>query len=230
MRVMNPANAEPAVNHTSSAPTTGALILAAGASTRLGQPKQLIQIPYRDGHETLLHRTARLTLEAGCATVVIVLGACDHPCRETLKTLPNLILLHNENWRAGMGATLSLGIAAFQNLPHIHSVLVTVTDQPHLTANSFSRLLTAHHQATTPATAAFYANRPGVPAIFRRTLFPTLAALTADQGARSLLTHLGPQLTTLPLPEAAFDLDTPADLRTLTGNDPRPPTREAVTS
>lgn len=193
-------------------------MLAAGASTRLGQPKQLVQVPYRDGYETLLHRTTRLALEAGCAPVVIVLGACDHPCRETLSTLPNLLILHNKDWRAGMGTTLSQGISAFENIPHIDSVLITVTDQPHLTTDSFTRLLATHHQATTQATAAFYANRPGVPALFRRTLFPALAALTADQGARSLLTQLGPHLTTLPLPEAAFDLDTPADLRTLTDN------------
>jgi molybdenum cofactor cytidylyltransferase len=197
--------------------TVGALVLAAGASTRLGQPKQLVEVAYGGGRETLLRRTARLALEAGCGPVVVVLGACDEPCRETLARLPGVVILHNADWRAGMGTTLSLGIAAFRELPQVESVLVTVVDQPHVSAESLSRLLAVHQGSRTSATAAFYANRAGVPAIFRRRLFPALAGLTADQGARSLLGRLGPEVIAVPMPEADFDVDTAADLRALIG-------------
>ncbi len=190
---------------------TAAIVLAAGASTRLGHPKQLVKL----AGEALVRRAARLALEAECAPVLVVLGACDAPCRAALAGL-EVTVLHNALWTAGMASTLRCGMASLSSMPHRPaSVLLTVTDQVGLTAESLRSLLAAHAGHDGPATAAVYSGRLGVPAIFRRALFPALLALTGDQGARTLLAQLGSSAAGLPLPEAAADLDTPEDLAKL---------------
>jgi molybdenum cofactor cytidylyltransferase len=190
-----------------------ALILAAGQSSRLGRPKQLVLL---DG-ETLLHRIVRLALEAGCSPVVVVLGADEDACRQVLVDLArvgteariDLHILVNEDWRTGMSTSLRAGLAAIGGP---HSVLVLVSDQVRLTADSLRRLLSKHRAAQVPLTSARYHGKLGVPAIFAPALHPELAAITGDKGARELLATWGDRAAIVDLPEAAADLDTPADL------------------
>jgi molybdenum cofactor cytidylyltransferase len=193
-----------------------AIVLAAGASRRLGQPKQLVLL---EG-EPLLRRIVRLALEAGCSPVVVVLGAIDEPCRQALATLPPVLLpalriVVNPDWAEGMSTSLRAGCAALSAAHPPESTLILVTDQFRLTAGSLAQLLRAHAQSTAPVTAALYSGRLGVPAIFRRQLLPALASLFGDQGARHLLAAWANQATAVPLPEAADEVDTPEDLASL---------------
>ncbi len=196
------------------ASNVAAILLAAGGSTRLGQPKQFVMY---DG-ETLLRRAARLALEAGAAPVYVVVphtpgwiagtAAPQGPeCRAAaLDGLP-VTILQNPQAAEGMGSSLRLGIAALP--PKTERVLLLVCDQPLLRPGHLHALLAA------PGTvaAAQYNGRLGVPAVFSREYFPVLASILGDQGARSLLRTL--PVTPVPMPQAAIDIDTPADLLAL---------------
>jgi molybdenum cofactor cytidylyltransferase len=199
-----------------------AVVLAAGASTRLGQPKQLIRI---DG-ESLLHRTARFALEAGCSPVYVVLGFEAERMRPELASLPVNIVM-NQNWREGMGASIRSGIEGLRNQqPQPSGVLVLVCDQPRLTADHLRELLTRHKAARDGAaphesapqgsnptiTASLYAGRSGVPAVFSSELLPALLASQGDRGARDLIRARAAEVQAIPWPPGELDLDSPEDL------------------
>ena len=196
-----------------------AILLAAGGSTRLGQPKQLVVFH----GETLLHRAARLALDAGAAPVIVVVPGTpgsassapfgpDPQCwTAALEGLP-VTPLGNPHAGEGMGRSLRLGLAALP--PGTERVLLLVCDQPLLSVHHIEALLAAPG----PVAAAQYGGRLGVPAVFSREHFAALAATRGDQGARSLLRTL--PVTPVPMPEAATDIDTPADLLALGGSEP----------
>ena len=180
-----------------------ALVLAAGASSRMGKPKQLLL--YQG--EPLLRRTVRFALAAGASPVLVVVGADAGPCRAALFALAATVL-ENPEYLHGMGSSLRLGMAAVASLePEPARVLLMVCDQPLLRPEHLRALLEA--QTPDGIAAAQYNGRLGTPAVFGREHFPALAAVTGDQGARSLLRSL--PATPVPMPEAAVDIDTPED-------------------
>jgi molybdenum cofactor cytidylyltransferase len=189
------------------ASTVAAVVLAAGASRRLGRPKQLI---LHDG-ESLLRRTARLALEAGCAPVVVVLGFEAEVMRAELGGLAIDVAV-NPNWPDGMGSSLACGVrAALGVRPKTDALLVLVCDQPRLTMAHLHALL-AHQTAGAAAlTASAYAGKSGVPAVFAASFFPELMQLEGDRGARDLILRHGAQ--TVDWPEGIHDIDLPEDLR-----------------
>ncbi|MDI3253212.1 MAG: nucleotidyltransferase family protein [Bacillota bacterium] len=183
-----------------------AIVLAAGASARLGQPKQLLQLH----GETLLHRSARLALEAGASPVVVVLGFQAAQMRKTLQDLDVLSVV-NPKWSTGMGSSLRCGVEAIEKAQP-ERVLLLLSDQPYLSLGVLQSLLKLSRQSGAPVTAARYADRLGVPAIFHRTLFAELKAITGDTGARLIIARDHQQSPFVDFPEGAFDLDTPEDL------------------
>lgn len=109
-----------------------------------------------------------------------------------------------------MGSSLRVGMAALaQHAPDAERVLLLVCDQPRLRLEHLHALLEAEGSIA----AAHYKGKCGVPAVFAHSHFKELAATVGDQGARSLLQSLA--VTRVPMPEAAFDLDTPEDLAAL---------------
>ncbi len=202
-------------------PDLAAIVLAAGQSRRLGQPKQLVEL---DG-EPLLRRAVRLAIEADCSPVVVVLGACDEPCREALAGLSSVLsqlrIIMNPDWAEGMSTSLRAGVDALapalgaSAASQPVSVLIMVCDQVRITGNSLQRLLRTHRESRAPVTSARYAGRLGVPAVFSAELLPALAALTGDQGARRLLEQWADRAIAVDMPEVAVELDTPEDLAKL---------------
>lgn len=189
--------------------STAALVLAAGASRRLGQPKQLL--PYLG--EPFLRRAVRLALAAGAAPVLVALDPLRSSFASSLAGLP-AALLPNPNASEGLGSSIRAGIHALESFyPRSERLLVLVCDQPLLRPEHIRLLL-----AAAPPAAAQYKGRLGVPAVFTRAQFPALAAMRGDQGARMLLAGL--PATAIPLPEAAFDVDTPEALQALACADP----------
>ncbi len=182
-----------------------AIVLAAGSSSRLGQPKQLLDY----GGEPLLRRAARLALSVGAAPVLVVTGAPEHEV--AVHNLPVSVVL-NTGHAEGMGSSLRAGMAALARLaPTAGRVLLLVCDQPLLGASHLLALLEA--EAPHGVAAAEYGGRLGVPAVFAREHFPALAAVAGDRGARALLR--GMAVTAVAMPEAAVDIDTPGDLEAL---------------
>jgi molybdenum cofactor cytidylyltransferase len=194
---------------------SAALVLAAGSSSRLGRPKQLVLV---DG-EPLLRRTVRIAGEAGFSPVYVVLGAEQEGCRIALAGL-DVAIIHNPRWTEGMGSSLRRGIQELS--AEIDAVLLLVCDQPRLTSAALLQLRELHERSGRPMTAAQYSGRVGVPAIFSRALFAELAQVAGDQGARAILAAHREEAACLDLPEGACDIDTAADLAALeSGVEPR---------
>jgi molybdenum cofactor cytidylyltransferase len=191
--------------------TCAAIILAAGASTRLGQPKQLVAV---DG-ETLLHRTTRLALQAGCLPVVVVLGRDAATLAGEVEGLGASIVI-NDEWQTGMGSSLRHGLkAVLAAKPHQPRAMILVCDQPKLDASVLRDLLTTHTAKAALIAASRYQGTNGVPAIFSRELFAELLELTGDQGARRIMQLHLEEVASVDFPGGEFDLDTPQDLARL---------------
>jgi molybdenum cofactor cytidylyltransferase len=186
-----------------------AVILAAGASSRLGHAKQLLKI----GGEPLLRRTVRIASQAGCHPIVVVLGfEADRMCDELVGL--DAIAVVNERWRSGMGSSMRCGVeAALQVKPHPENILLLVCDQFRLTADFLRGLLHVHDCPKYPIAAARYNDGLGVPAVFSSIFFPDLLAVNEDQGARRILERNAEHVAPVDFPEGGLDLDTPEDLK-----------------
>jgi molybdenum cofactor cytidylyltransferase len=172
-----------------------AVVLAAGASTRLGEPKQLVRL----GGETLLERAVRTACDAGCSPVVVVLGASAEQIVERCD-LSGAVVVVNELWAEGMGSSVRLGVAAVRDAD---GVVLMACDQPAVTASHLRALM-----ASGGVTASVYAGRKGVPAYFPAAAFAHLLDLRADSGARDLLRGVAG----VELPGGEVDVDTVDDL------------------
>jgi len=185
----------------------GAVILAAGASSRMGPPKQLL---FLDG-QPLVVRAATAALDAGAWPVVVVLGAHAEKIRPVLARLPVLIV-ENSSWPEGMAASIRTGITTLTQFSRrLDAALVALCDQPAFTAAVIAQLLAAQHATGRSIVAARYASRHGAPALLLREHFPALVALTGEAGARDLLNGSPDRIAAVDLPALAHDLDTPAD-------------------
>jgi CTP:molybdopterin cytidylyltransferase MocA len=176
-----------------------ALVLAAGASRRLGRPKQLLVL----GGETLVHRAARLALEAGCHPVVVVEGAV--PLADALADL-DVERVRCADWSRGPGASLKAGVAHLGG--RSDAVLVLLVDQPRVDADDLRRLL----RAPGDVAAAAYGGVLGVPARFSGDRLNVLAEVPDERGAGPWLNAHAAQVTAVPMPNAADDIDTPEDV------------------
>jgi CTP:molybdopterin cytidylyltransferase MocA len=192
--------------------TLGAIVLAAGASRRLGQPKQLLM----HGGETLLERAIRLAAEAGAAPVVVVLGAYQDQIRGALR-LNNASLTINDQWEQGIASSIHAGLGAQASVgPATAGTLILSCDQPRLTAIHLRNMLENFAAQMEPSiVASAYAGVLGIPAVFPRMVFPGLLALTGDQGARALLLQPPCPLLSVPFLGGEMDIDQPEDLRQL---------------
>ncbi len=187
----------------------GSILLAAGGSTRLGSPKQLLT--YRG--RSLLHRAAEAVLATGCHPVVAVVGARADEMRAALAGQA-VAIIENVQWERGMGSSLRLGLEALLTLAsqnELDGVLLALCDQPLVEKTQLERLLRAFAQTNEtphPLVAASYDGTHGVPAIFGRCYFRELVALHDAAGAKQVLTAHRHELTEVPLPEASIDIDT----------------------
>jgi len=195
---------------TASAGVT-AVVLAAGGSSRLGLPKQLA----RRGTRTLLERAVEAAAAATGRRVVVVVGAEGLRLRALLaRAHPAgaVDVVHHPGWRSGLAGSLRRGLRAVP--ADARAVLFVLSDQPLIDAKSLGRLIAAWRRRPAHPAAACYSGRLGVPAIVPRRAFPALRALAGDEGARKVLAG-DPRVTAVEMPEAAFDVDTPADLARL---------------
>ena len=185
------------------------LLLTAGASTRMGRPKQLL--PYH-GH-TLLRHAAETALASGCGPIVLVTGALHEPLVAEVSGLP-IQSVHNAEWQTGMASSIRAGLAALAEMRPA-AVLIMLTDQPLVTPKLLRELIVRQQQTQAPIVAAVYGDTLGVPAIFARTMLPELLQLQGQQGAGRLIAALGPAVGRVPFPAGLLDVDTPADYANL---------------
>lgn len=185
------------------------LVMAAGASARLGQPKQLVKL----GGRPVLHRVVASAVSLAGHAVTVVLGAHAREMTHLLAHSPASVVVHR-GWEEGLGSSIRFGVGSLP--PACSAALIVLGDQVAITADDLKRLAGAWGGEESVIAASVYDQRVGVPAIFPRICFPELAELRGDQGARLVLERNHYRLTRVPLPNAALDLDTPEDLAALT--------------
>jgi CTP:molybdopterin cytidylyltransferase MocA len=186
-----------------------AIVLAAGASRRLGQPKQLLM----HGGEMMIERAIRLASEAGAAPVITVLGAFHELIREAVR-LSDFTPVINSAWEQGISTSIQAGLAAIEDSePQILGVLILACDQPRLSAGHLHAMLEVFGtQGALAIVASAYKGVLGTPAVFPREVFADLRALRGDKGARALLMQPPCPLVALPFPGGEMDIDLPTDL------------------
>jgi molybdenum cofactor cytidylyltransferase len=189
----------------------GAIILAAGGSSRFGQPKQLLA--FRG--DSLVRRAVRAAAEAGCGRIAVVAGEQRDLIESELRETPAFVI-HNPKWERGLGTSIRIGLQHLLGAhPKVDAVVLLVCDQPFVEARTISALMTMREDSAKPIVASRYANTLGVPAIFDRSCFEALLALPDDSGAKALIESRGGVVAEIAFEQGAIDIDTPADFERL---------------
>jgi molybdenum cofactor cytidylyltransferase len=192
----------------------GVIVLAAGESSRMGRAKQLL--PYRGSN--LLRHAAETALATGLGPVLIVLGAEAGRCRDALGLL-DIRTVINPDWPLGMGSSIATGLAEITRLvPRLEGVLILLHDQPAIAARRLRELVETRGEEDL-IVAAHYGDVVGVPAYFRREIFEELSRLGGAAGARKILELHRTRTRHFDMPEARFDIDTPADYEWICGQE-----------
>jgi molybdenum cofactor cytidylyltransferase len=181
------------------------VLLAAGAATRFGSAKQAALY---HGQPLLQRMLERAHAVAGSA-VSVVLGAHAEALLPLVSPNDTAVLI-NHNWQEGIASSIRLSI---ERLPlGCDGVLLLLADQVQVSTEDLAQLAAAWRQRPQFAVAAEYEGRIGAPAIFPRAAFPELLQLRGDRGAQSWLRANAERVLAVPMPSAAVDIDTPADL------------------
>ncbi len=189
----------------------GAIVLAAGASRRLGHPKQLVALR----GETLLARTLRLAKESEAEPVIPVLGAHFARICAVVK-FEGAIPVFNDRWEQGIASSVQAGLRELEvRAPQTDAVLIMTCDQPCLTATHLRALIAAWQQHDETIAVSSYAEARGVPAIFPRSVFAALYSLAGDQGARTVLDNPPCPIVAIPFAGGEVDVDLPGDLENI---------------
>ncbi|HEY4104081.1 MAG TPA: nucleotidyltransferase family protein [Polyangiaceae bacterium] len=177
----------------------GCAILAAGASRRLGRPKQLV-----------IHRGAPLVvLAAECAirsratACAVIVGAEQRAVRDALAGAP-LEIIENPEWHEGVASSIRAA-ATWAKSRRLHALIIALCDQPKLTSAHLERLIAEYERLRLPV-ASFYARKNAVPALIPDTYLDQLCALSGDRGASALLNG-GARVTSVAWPDGEFDVD-----------------------
>lgn len=184
------------------------LILAAGGSSRMGQPKQLLML---EG-QTLIRRITERALTVS-NQVIVVLGASIEKIRPELSSM-EVSIVENKDWESGLNSSLQVGLKQISaDQSNCNSVLILLCDQVHVTSAYLNKLIKTHQKSGKMATASAYSNTIGVPVLFDLALFTNMASPSGDFGARHLLKSLNEKgkVTKVDFPEGAIDLDTMED-------------------
>ena len=181
----------------------GIIILAAGASTRLGRPKQLLQL----NGESLVQKTVKAALDVSDITLT-VLGSHYNEVHQEIKYFKTQTAF-NLDWNKGMGSSIKFGLHEIHKThPDLQAVIITVCDQPFLTSKLLGQLVEAFYKGN-PLVASVYGNTVGVPVLFDRQYFKMLLKIDDEVGARHLLKREDPFLVSFP--RGSQDIDTETD-------------------
>lgn len=180
----------------------GAVILAAGASVRMGRPKALLTVD----KETFVNRAVRLARKAVPGPRVVVCAPGADEVRAAVDD-DAAIFVENEQWEKGIGTSVARGIQALEALDVVGAAILVI-DQPKLEAAHLETLVLTFREGSDPV-ATSYGGRPGVPAVFGRKWFEALRRLDGDRGAREILE--GAAATVIEPELELADVDTPED-------------------
>ncbi len=186
------------------------IVLAAGASTRMGRIKQLLQV----GDETFIERVLGQVLKSQFDSVVLVLGYRAWEIQTVIAPLlvhPRLRIIENRNYQEGISSSIAAGVS---DVEHTHDhAMIFLADMPCIASDLIDRLLDRYLTSDMLIAAVQGEGRPAHPVIFSRKLYPELKRLRGDVGARSLLCKYSGSICLIE-PEGDYDsldIDTPED-------------------
>jgi len=223
----------------------GAVILAAGESSRFRQPKQLILF----GGKTLIRRMIDAACEAGCSPVVVVVGSQSEKIRRALRST-SAVIVENKDWERGMGGSIRTGVQALIKdglspsrplgtatkadslLPwrspvfaavrrantgrrSLEAVVLLVCDQPSVDAGAIRSLMALRRKTKKAIIASSYADTLGVPALFDRSCFQELLALDDATGAKPIISRNRERIAEFAFAKGGIDIDTRNDYQQL---------------
>jgi molybdenum cofactor cytidylyltransferase len=189
-----------------------AVILAAGESSRFGQPKQLFQFQGKP----LVRRVVNAAGEAQCSPLIVVTGNAHDEVKNELREC-NAIVIENDDWKAGIGTSIHAGVQyVIDNAPDVDAALLLVCDQPFVDVDVLIGLIALHCKSGKPIVASGYADTLGVPALFHRLIFPELTRLSGDTGAKPIILSNRERVAEFPFPKGKIDIDKLEDLQSTT--------------
>ncbi len=194
-------------------PRVAAIVLAAGASQRMGRPKQLLPV----GDKTMLKHLVDVVRASSASPIIVVLG---HRASEMKATLQegDVEIVVNEDWEAGLSTSVQAGLRAVA--PEVQAALFVLADQPALTAEVIAQIVEHYRRTRGLIVVPTYGGRRGNPVLFDRALFPALMQVEGDQGGRSLLSRYPSKVEEVAVSSAGVlvDIDTPDDYQRLMNN------------
>lgn len=195
------------MNQQSEEHSIAGILLAAGAATRMGQPKLLL--PWQG--EPLIRHAARIALDAGLNPVVVVTGA-EQTIAAVLKDLP-LQIVDNPDWQSGQSTSVRVGIQA---LPaETQAAIFLLGDQPFVTTDLIQQLIDTYRKTRPIILAPFVNNKRTNPVLFDRSVFNLLCQLHGDQGGRTLFDQYPPARMQWLDERLLLDIDTPEEYENL---------------
>ncbi|XCF05367.1 nucleotidyltransferase family protein [Tamlana crocina] len=184
------------------------VILAAGESKRMGEPKQLL--PWQG--KTLIERTIEKALAIHVKNVFIILGANYFVIKNKIKNYPVEIIVNSE-WKSGLGASISRAVSGLMDVvPKFDGAMFILADQPFVTSSYLKQMLTCFKPNSKQIlTTKYNDGKLGVPTIFNRCYFEELSNLSEDKGANTIIKKYGNFVLSLDAPFENMDIDTEED-------------------
>jgi molybdenum cofactor cytidylyltransferase len=187
------------------------IILAAGQSSRLGQPKQLLKYQGK----TLLQHTIDIVKQLSAKTIIVVLGSGFESILNTIDTV-DLHVVKNDDWQSGIASSISYGIKSLQGIDPVPDAVILMTcDQPFVSPGLLNELIAKQKETGRPIIASQYDDTIGIPALFHKSLFEQLTALKGNSGAKKLIHQNKDDVVTIPFPKGGIDIDTLGDYEAL---------------
>jgi molybdenum cofactor cytidylyltransferase len=189
------------------------IILAAGASSRMEQPKQLLAYH----RESILSHTIA-EAQKSLMPVIVVLGANAQVIKAEIKNVEVEIVV-NEDWKSGMSSSIKAGLQkALANFEEMQNCILAVCDQPYISSILFQQLVDKKKQSGKEIVASSYAGTLGTPCLFHKKYFDELLNLKGDHGAKQILHKNRNEVTSVDFEKGKIDVDTKKDYEELLKN------------
>ena len=184
---------------------TGIIILAAGSSSRMGEPKQLMMYKNKTFLQNIIGEAKNARLEP----LICVTGYQSDLVEKSISSL-EITIVYNEDWREGMGKGISAGIKQLM-LSDVDSVILAVSDQPYVSSDLFETMKSLKEKSGKGIVASSYAGTLGTPVLFGKNYFEQLKSLNGNQGAKNIVKLNMHDVCTVEFEKGNIDIDTKED-------------------
>lgn len=189
---------------------TGILIVAAGNSSRLGEPKQLLKFKGK----TLLRNVVEEAIKVS-QSVVVVTGSGHSQISKEIEDL-KVKIVENIHWNEGMGSSIKIGLTQLLNeFPEVQNIIISVCDQPFIEASVFSDLIQMQKDSQKGIVASKYSDTLGTPVLFTKKYFEELSRLSGQEGAKKMIQKFKDDIAEINFEKGAIDIDTQTDYQKL---------------